>query len=161
MIMVDLFLLVTTLKSCEVLFPLISNTAQKESKDVNFQSKIKQSFFMFSKSAKKQTCLLLIFFFIGSYVTTKVIVLRPNFCTLLIWLFKILHAFAHQTTITWHWDHQTVWITLSPVFLFTYYLKSLPRGCEVIFRDICILGCLEPFLLSAFLSNMSKYCGKA
>lgn len=82
--MVDLFLLVTTLKSCEVLFPLISNTAQKESKDVNFQSKIKQSFFMFSKSAKKQTCLLLIFFFIGSYVTTKVIVLRPNFCTLLI-----------------------------------------------------------------------------
>lgn len=27
-----------------------------------------------------------------------------------------------------------IWITLSPVFLFIYYVKSLPRGCGVILQ---------------------------
>lgn len=136
LIMVALFLLVTTLKCCEVLFPLASNTAQKR-EDVNFQSKIKQSFFMFSKSTKKQRLAFFwFFFFIGSYVTTKVIALRLTELLYIINVtFQDLACFCtsdyNNTALG---PSVAIWITLSPVFLFTYYIKSLPRGCGVILQ---------------------------
>lgn len=33
-----------------------------------------------------------------------------------------------------------IWITLSPVFLFAYCIKSLPRGCGVILKGYLHLG---------------------
>lgn len=106
LIMVDLFLLVTTLKCCGILFPLLSNSAQKTVEMLVYKLKSNSHFYVLKIYQETKICLLLVLFFIGSYVTTKVVVLRPNFYAFLIWLFKILHAFAHWNTLTWHWDYQ-------------------------------------------------------
>lgn len=103
--MVDLFLLVTVLKCCRVLFPLLSNSAQKRVEILIFKVR-SSSYFLCSQNLPRNKDLPSSdFAFIGSYIATKVIVLRLNFCALLIRLFKILHTFARWTTVTWPWDN--------------------------------------------------------